>query len=89
MANRVGIVGGGAAGLVAAIAAAQKGASVTVFEGGDRVGRKILATGNGRCNMTNINADLKHYHGKRPEFILVLKIVFGLMKPLNFFQILA
>lgn len=86
MANRVGIVGGGAAGLVAAIAAAQKGASVTVFEGGDRVGRKILATGNGRCNMTNINADLKHYHGKRPEFIFGAKNRFWVDETLEFFS---
>lgn len=47
------VVGGGAAGLVAAIAAAREGASVTVLEASKRVGQKILKTGNGRCNLTN------------------------------------
>ena len=49
----VGIIGGGASGMIAAIAAARNGAEVTVLEGGDRIGRKILATGNGKCNFTN------------------------------------
>ena len=56
------IIGGGAAGLMAAVAAAQAGAWVTVLERGDRVGRKLLATGNGRCNLTNLNARPCHYH---------------------------
>lgn len=47
------VVGGGAAGLCAAIAAARGGAAVTVLEAGPRVGRKILASGNGRCNLSN------------------------------------
>lgn len=54
MANRVVVVGGGASGLAAAIAAAEKGAVVTVLEHKDRVGKKILMTGNGRCNLTNM-----------------------------------
>ena len=44
------IIGGGAAGLAAAIAAAACGDQVTILERMDRVGKKILATGNGRCN---------------------------------------
>ena len=47
------IIGGGAAGLCAAIAAARKGENVTILERMDRVGKKILATGNGRCNLLN------------------------------------
>lgn len=43
--------------MIAAIAAARKGAEVTVLEGGDRIGRKILATGNGKCNFTNAKMD--------------------------------
>ena len=54
MKKRVGIIGGGASGLVAAIGAARNGAEVTVIEHMDRVGKKILSTGNGRCNLTNI-----------------------------------
>ena len=53
----IGIIGGGASGMIAAIAAARKGAEVTVLEGGDRIGRKILATGNGKCNFTNAKMD--------------------------------
>ena len=49
------IVGAGASGLMAAIKAAAIGAAVTVLEQNDRPGRKICATGNGRCNMTNLN----------------------------------
>ncbi len=55
------VVGGGAAGLAAAICAARKGAKVTVLEKMDRVGKKILATGNGRCNV--MNAGTPRYHG--------------------------
>ena len=49
------VVGAGASGLMAAIQAAINGAAVTVLEQNDRPGRKICATGNGRCNMTNLN----------------------------------
>ncbi len=59
--GKVAVIGGGAAGLAAAIAAAQEGASVTVFEAADRVGKKILATGNGRCNLTNMQLDASDY----------------------------
>ena len=67
--NNIAIVGGGAAGIMAAIAAARNGACVTIYENNDRVGKKILATGNGRCNLTNIGADKKNYHGKNVDFI--------------------
>ena len=50
------IIGGGAAGLAAAIAAAECGDQVTILERMDRVGKKILATGNGRCNLMNTGA---------------------------------
>ncbi len=50
------VIGGGAAGLAAAIAAAECGDRVTILERMDRVGKKILATGNGRCNLMNTGA---------------------------------
>ena len=50
------VIGGGAAGLAAAIAAAECGDQVTILERMDRVGKKILATGNGRCNLMNTGA---------------------------------
>ncbi len=62
------IIGGGAAGLMAAVTAADAGARVLLFERQARVGRKLLATGNGRCNLTNLNAGPSHYHGEDPDF---------------------
>ena len=50
---KVTIIGGGASGLMAAITAARNGHAVTLLERQARVGRKLLATGNGRCNLTN------------------------------------
>ncbi len=61
------IVGGGAAGLTAAIAAARLGVSVTILEAGSRVGRKILASGNGRCNLTNTAVAPEAYN--QPGFV--------------------
>ena len=51
--TRVAVIGAGAAGMMAAIYAAQNGAQVTVFEKNDRVGKKLAITGKGRCNVTN------------------------------------
>lgn len=59
--RRVAVIGGGASGLVAAIAAARNGATVTLIEQKDRVGKKILSTGNGKCNYTNEYQDSSCY----------------------------
>ena len=59
------IVGGGASGLAAACALARRGRRVVLLEQQDRVGRKLLSTGNGRCNLTNLNAGAGDYHGAR------------------------
>ncbi len=68
MANIV-IIGGGASGMAAAIAASEnKSNSVTVLERQSRVGRKLLSTGNGRCNLTNFSGFEGRYHGGRPGF---------------------
>ncbi len=83
------IIGGGAAGLVAAIAAARNGARVTVLEKMDRVGKKILATGNGRCNFTNINMDLKFFHGNNVKFAQGILEDFNLEQCINFFEYLG
>jgi predicted Rossmann fold flavoprotein len=63
----VGVIGGGASGLAAAIAAAQAGAAVTVLERLPRVGKKLLLTGNGRCNLANRDRSPAHYHGTVPQ----------------------
>ena len=63
------IIGGGASGMAAAIAAAERGEHhVTLIERQARVGRKLLSTGNGRCNITNIGAGIANYHGENPDF---------------------
>lgn len=61
------VVGGGASGLAAAIAAAEAGASVTVLERAPECGRTILATGNGRCNFSNARLDWECYND--PDFV--------------------
>ena len=64
------VMGGGAAGLMAAISAAEAGESVVVVEANSQLGRKILISGNGRCNLTNVDGDrLSHFHGANPRFI--------------------
>lgn len=60
------IIGGGAAGLAAAAAAAGLGADTVILEQNDRVGKKLLRTGNGRCNLTNMNLSPDGYN--HPEF---------------------
>lgn len=56
------IIGGGASGLMCAYLLAKGGKAVTVLEKNDRVGKKLLATGNGKCNLTNVNLTLDDYN---------------------------
>ena len=51
--NKITVIGGGAAGLMAAIAAAARGAQVSLIEPNERLGKKVNITGKGRCNVTN------------------------------------
>ena len=64
---KVMIIGGGASGMMAALTAS-KGHEVILIERQSRMGRKLLATGNGRCNLTNRNLTPANYHGEAPEF---------------------
>lgn len=66
---KIGIIGGGASGLFSAISAKRDDNEVVIFEKEKRVGRKILATGNGRCNMTNTGACEDNYHSSDISFI--------------------
>lgn len=84
------IIGGGASGLMAALSAAEDGANrVTLLERQGRVGRKLLATGNGRCNLTNLGADASHYHGAAPEFVKPALERFGVRRTLDYFRALG
>lgn len=64
--KRIGVIGGGASGMMAAITAARQGALVTLMEGGPRLGRKLLVTGNGRCNLGNLSLDTSAYYTRSP-----------------------
>lgn len=86
MKKRIVIIGGGASGLTAAIAAARAGASVTIIEHMDRVGKKILSTGNGRCNLTNRRMDKDCYRSSRKDFPLEVIGGFGVNETLDFFR---
>lgn len=80
------IVGGGASGLVAGIVAARRGTKVCIVERLNRIGKKILVTGNGRCNMTNIDIAPKYYHStSKVEFEKVLDR-FGYKETEKFFK---
>ena len=60
----IGIIGGGASGMAAALAAAENAeVQVVLMERQARVGRKLQATGNGRCNLSNLHAGVQGYHG--------------------------
>ena len=65
------VIGGGASGLCAAAAIKMQdmGISVIIAEQLDRVGKKLLTTGNGRCNITNRVISPERYHGKNLEFV--------------------
>ncbi|HWF19361.1 MAG TPA: NAD(P)/FAD-dependent oxidoreductase [Verrucomicrobiae bacterium] len=62
------VIGGGAAGLMCAIEAGRRGRSVTVLEHAERLGKKILISGGGRCNFTNVNAVPENYLSANPHF---------------------
>lgn len=63
----VAVIGGGAGGLCAAIAAGRAGADVVIFEQANRVGKKLLKTGNGRCNLSNMEVTPDDYN--HPDFV--------------------
>src|SRR5277367_2566593 len=62
------VIGAGAAGLMCALVAARRGRSVLVLERGARVGAKILISGGGRCNFTNLQARPENYLSSNPDF---------------------
>ena len=84
---RIGIIGAGASGMAAALAAAENpNAEVILFERQARVGRKLQATGNGRCNLTNLNMKPCAYHGDRSEFAATALAQFTPSETLAWFQ---
>ena len=83
----VGIIGAGASGMAAALAAAENpNVNVILFERQARVGRKLQATGNGRCNLSNIHAANGGYHGECPDFVMPAISAFDPTATLNWFR---
>jgi len=86
MSKKIIVVGGGAAGMIAAIVAKRNGGDVILLERNDRVGKKLLATGNGRCNYTNLNIDINNYHGLNNKFALNALTELNVDKTIEFFE---
>ena len=82
------IIGGGAGGMMCAIWAKRlnKNLRVVLLERLPRVGKKLMATGNGRCNITNKDINLSHYHGGEPSFAKFALEAFNLNKTIEFFE---
>jgi len=84
------IVGGGASGIMAALTAAEnKNRRVLLLERQQRIGRKLLASGNGRCNLTNTGASAEHYHGEDAAFAAAALAHFPPQDTLDFFHALG
>lgn len=84
--RKVVVIGGGAAGMMAAISAAEHGAYAVILEHKDRVGKKILSTGNGRCNFTNLVQTPQCYRSENPQFPWKVIEKFDEKKTIEFFQ---
>ena len=86
----IAIIGGGASGMAAALAAAENpGCRVVLLERQARLGRKLQATGNGRCNLTNLHAALQGYHGEQPDFSEYAVSAFPPEKTMDWFRSLG
>jgi predicted flavoprotein YhiN len=62
------IIGAGASGLMCAMAAGQRGRRVLVLDSSNKIGKKILMSGGGRCNFTNYSVEPEHYISENPHF---------------------
>ena len=85
--KRIGVIGGGASGMAAAIAAARAGCAVTLLERREKPGMKLLATGNGRCNLSNRDLQVQRDYRSRSAFRLpVFFEQFGVKDTVRFFE---
>ena len=88
--RQVVVIGGGASGMLAALTAAEEPENrVILLERQQRLGRKLLATGNGRCNLTNTAAAPEHYHGAEADFVRPALEKFGPADTLRYFHSLG
>lgn len=79
------VIGGGASGMMAAVAAAGQGAEVLLLEQKEQLGKKLLVTGNGRCNFTNMHQEPICYRGEDPSFPWQALHHFGYQDTIRFF----
>lgn len=87
---RIGIIGGGASGMMAALTASEHpDREILLFERQSRMGRKLLASGNGRCNLSNRKLSLENYHGEAPDFCAPALEEFGVEETLDYFRSLG
>ena len=82
---KVAVIGGGASGMTAALAASKAGNEVLLFERQARVGKKLLATGNGRCNLSNTDISPEHFHSEDKDFCKSALSLFDEDKTREFF----
>ena len=80
------IIGGGAAGLMAAVICGQAGKKVLVLEQKEKIGKKLLATGNGKCNYTNLKQEEGCYHSKSLSMAMKILHQFTEQETLSFFK---
>ncbi len=80
------VIGGGASGLMAAISAAEKGAAVTILNHHPVPGKKLLSTGNGKCNFTNQKQGIEYYRSDDPAFVMRAIEQFGWEDSVDFFR---
>jgi flavoprotein family protein len=86
MKTEIAVIGGGASGLMAAITAKKSGKEVIILERKDRILKKVLITGNGRCNITNVNANISNYFGKNISSVENILNRFTPQDTMNFFN---
>lgn len=86
MKKKIAVIGGGAAGMMAAIIAAREGAQVTIYERNSRLGKKILVTGNGKCNLGNQELSKENYYSRNLDLIEDCFCQFGTQETIKFFQ---
>ncbi len=87
--DHIAVIGGGAAGLLAAVRLSQAGKHITLFERGERLGRKLSATGNGQGNVTNLHMGAEHYHTDDPALLARALQRFGAEETIAFLETLG
>lgn len=86
--KKIAIIGAGASGLIASIISSKANSNIkiVVYEKNEKIGKKILATGNGRCNITNREINLSNFHGVNPQFAKSALTQFDFKKTQEFFS---